>query len=325
MRAVLCDEFAERPQLRLDQGPALQPSAEEVLVDVHAAAVSFMDLLMAQGRYQMKPALPYVPGTDAAGIVRAVGSAVQGLLPGDRVVCGNWTGAWAEQMLAPASQVTLLPPSVDFATGCTVRYAYGTAHYALVERARLRAGETVFVSGAAGGVGLAAVDLAHHLGARVIAGVSARDRSGTALSRGADEVIAYGEEDLKQRIQELTNRRGADVFLDNVGGDVFTAMSRLMAWGGRMLPIGFASGAIPSLPANLPLLKNYSLVGTFWGAWAMTHPQQSAQVDAKLLHWVAEGALRPLVAAELPLEDFDEALRRLHDRTVQGRIVLRVR
>ncbi len=325
MRAVLCHDYADPPRLVLGEVAAPTPAAGEVLVDVHAAAVSFMDALMAQGRYQMRPALPYTPGSDAAGVVCAVGAGVTQLQPGDRVACGHWTGAWAEQMVAPASQLTRLPDGVDFATACTVRYAYGTALYALVERAHLQAGETVFVSGAAGGVGLAAVDLARQLGARVIAGVSSRDKAEVVRSRGAEAVVAYGEEDLKARVQALTDGLGVDVFLDNVGGEVFATMSRLMAWGGRILPIGFTSGAIPSLAANLPLLKNYSLVGAFWGAWAMRHPEQSAEADAKLMRWVAEGRLRPLVAAELPLDQFDEALARLRDRRVQGRIVLRPR
>jgi NADPH2:quinone reductase len=325
MRAVLCHTYADPPRLVLGEIDPRAPAAGEVLVDVHTAAVSFMDALMAQGKYQMRPPLPYTPGTDAAGVVRAVGPGVSHVQAGDRVACGHWTGAWAEQMVVPASQVTPLPASVDFATACTVRYAYGTAHYALSACARLQPGETVFVSGAAGGVGLAAVDTAHHLGARVIAGVSSSDKAEVVRSRGAEAVVVYGEEDLKARIAALTNGQGVDVFFDNVGGDVFATMSRLMAWGGRILPIGFTSGVVPSLAANLPLLKNYSLVGAFWGAWAMRYPELSAQADAKLMQLVAEGRLRPLVAAVLALEQFDEALGRLRDRAVQGRIVLRVR
>jgi len=325
MRAVLCHDYADPPRFAPAELPSPTPAAGEVLVDVHTAAVSFMDLLMAQGRYQMRPPLPYIPGSDAAGVVSAVGAGVTHVQPGDRVACGNWTGAWAEQMLAPATQVTPLPAGVDFGTACTVRYAYGTAHYALVERARLQAGETVFVSGAAGGVGLAAVDLAHHLGARVIAGVSSSERAEIARNRGADAVVAYGEEDLKARIAALTGGQGVDVCFDNVGGDVFATMSRLMAWGGRLLPIGFTSGSIPSLAANLPLLKNYSMVGAFWGAWAMHHPEASARVDAQLMQLVAEGRLRPQVAAVLPLAQFGDALAQLRDRRVQGRIVLRLR
>ncbi|KQW51662.1 MULTISPECIES: NADPH:quinone oxidoreductase family protein [unclassified Roseateles] len=325
MRAVLCHDHADPPRLTLAEIVPPVPAAGEVLVDVHAAAVSFMDALMAQGKYQLRPPLPYTPGTDAAGVVRAVGAGVAHLQPGDRVACGHWTGAWAEQMLAPASQVTLLPAAVDFTTACTVRYAYGTAHYALVERARLQPGETVFVSGAAGGVGLAAVDLAHHLGARVIAGVGSQEKADVVRSRGAEAVVVYGAEDLKARIGTLTQGQGVDVCLDNVGGEVFAAMSRLMAWGGRMLPIGFTSGTIPSLAANLPLLKNYSVMGAFWGAWAMRQPEQSARADTELMQLVAEGRLRPLVAAVLPLAQFSEALAQLHDRRVQGRLVLRMR
>ena len=325
MRAVLCHDFADPPRLALGEIAPRAPGAGEVLVDVHCAAVSFMDALMAQGRYQMRPELPYTPGSDAAGVVRAVGPGVAHVRPGDHVACGHWTGAWAEQMIAPASHVLPLPANVDFATACTVRYAYGTAHYALAERARLRAGEVVFVSGAAGGVGLAAVDVARHLGARVIAGVGSHERAEVPRSRGAEAVVAYGDEDLRARLLALTDGRGVDVFFDNVGGDVFATTSRLMAWDGRILPIGFASGTIPSLAANLPLLKNYALVGAFWGAWAMRHPEASARADAMLMQLVADARLRPLVAAALPLEQFDEALLRLRERSVQGRLVLRVR
>ncbi len=325
MRAVLCTAFGESPSLAFGDLPIPTPRAGEVLVDVHAAAVSFMDLLMAQGRYQMRPALPYAPGSDAAGVVREVGDGVMHVKPGDRVVCGNWTGAWAEQMVAPASQVLPLPDALDFATACTVRYAYGTAHYALAERARLQAGETVFISGAAGGVGLAAVDLSRNLGATVIAGVGSRDRVELVSRYGASAVVVYGEEDLKTRLADLTRGHGVDVFFDNVGGDVFATTSRQMAWGGRILPIGFTSGSIPALAANLPLLKNYALVGAFWGAWATRFPELSAQADERLLRLVTQGQLHPLVADVMPLEQFGIALARLRERAVQGRLVLRVR
>lgn len=324
MQAVICRDYADPPRLALGEAIAREPAAGEVLVDVHAAAVSFMDALMARGLYQMRPPLPYTPGTDAAGVVRAVGAGVTHVRPGDRVACGNWTGAWAERMVAPAAQVAPLPPGLDYATACTVRYAYGTAWYALSVRALVRPGETVFVSGAAGGVGLAAVDVASHLGARVIAGVGSPERAQVALSRGAQAVVVYGKEDLKSRIVELTSGRGLDVGFDNVGGAVFGAMSRVMAWGGRLLPIGFTSGNIPELPANLPLLKNYALVGAFWGAWAAREPALSARLDVELLRLVAEGQLRPQVDAVLPLAQFDQALARLAERNVRGRIVLQV-
>lgn len=322
MKAIQCTRFAEEPALAIGEMPDLQPKADEVLVEPHAAAVSFMDLLMAQGRYQMRPELPYVPGTDAAGIVVAVGERVTRFRAGDRVACGNWHGAWAERMVAPEQQVTPVPDEVDFATAASLRYAYGTARYALVTMAHLRAGETLFVSGAAGGVGLAAVDLGRQLGARVIAGVGSRHKEATVRERGASEVVVYGEEDLRERVKSLTGGRGVDVCMDNVGGSVFDAMTRLMNWGGRLLPIGFTSGTIPSMAANLPLLKNYSVVGAFWGAWAMRCPAESSAADDAVMRLVAAGELRPLLSRVLPWTRFGEALDAIRRREVQGRIAL---
>jgi len=322
MKAIQCMRFADEPALAMSEIPDLQPNRDEVLVEPHAAAVSFMDLLMAQGRYQMRPELPYVPGTDAAGIVVAVGEGVTRFRPGDRVACGNWHGAWAERMVVPEHGATPVPDEVDFATACSLRYAYGTARYALVTCAHLRAGETLFVSGAAGGVGLAAVDLGRQLGARVIAGVGSRHKEATVRERGASEVVVYGEEDPRVRVKALTEGRGVDVCMDNVGGAVFDAMTRLMNWGGRLLPIGFTSGAIPSLAANLPLLKNYSIVGAFWGAWTARFPTESAAADEAVMRLVAAGELRPLVSRVLPWTQFDEALGAIRQREVQGRIAL---
>ena len=322
MKAIQCTRFAEEPMLAIGEMPDLQPKMDEVLVEPHAAAASFMDLLMAQGKYQMRPELPYVPGTDAAGIVVAVGKRVTRFRAGDRVACGNWHGAWAEQMVVPEQHVTPVPDEVDFATAASLRYAYGTARYALVTMAHLRAGETLFVSGAAGGVGLAAVDLGRQLGARVIAGVGSRHKEATVRERGASEVVVYGEEDLRERVKSITGGRGVDVCMDNVGGSVFDAMTRLMNWGGRLLPIGFTSGTIPSIAANLPLLKNYSVVGAYWGAWAMRCPTESAAADEAVMRLVAAGELRPLVSRVLPWTQFGDALDAIRRREVQGRIVL---
>ena len=322
MKAIQCTRFAEEPTLAIGEMPDLQPKMDEVLVEPHAAAASFMDLLMAQGKYQMRPELPYVPGTDAAGIVVAVGKRVTRFRAGDRVACGNWHGAWAEQMVVPEQHVTPVPDEVDFATAASLRYAYGTARYALVTMAHLRAGDTLFVSGAAGGVGLAAVDLGRQLGARVIAGVGSRHKEATVRERGASEVVVYGEEDLRERVKAITGGRGVDVCMDNVGGSVFDAMTRVMNWGGRLLPIGFTSGTIPSIAANLPLLKNYSVVGAYWGAWAMRCPTESAAADEAVMRLVAAGELRPLVSRLLPWTQFGEALDAIRRREVQGRIVL---
>lgn len=325
MRAVICTAFDGARSLTLGEIDAPKPGPGEVLVDVHACAVTFMDGLMAAGKYQMKPPLPFVPGSDAAGVVTAVGEGVTRFKPGDRVACGGWFGSYAEQMVASEHSTARLPDAVDFVTGSTVRHVYGTAHYGLVVCAGLQPGETVFVSGAAGGVGLAAVDLARHLGAEVIAGVGSPEKAAVVLDRGAKAVVDYRRENLRDRIKAITEGRGVDVCFDNVGGDVFTTMTRQMNWGGRMLPIGFTSGEIPSVPVNLLLLKNYSIVGAFWGAWTQRFPHQSAAADAQILEWVAQGRLRPHVGQTLPLGDFREALRAVAERRAQGRTVLLLR
>lgn len=218
-----------------------------------------------------------------------------------------------------------LPDNVDFSTGAAVGYGYGTAYYGLVHCARLQARETVFVSGAAGGVGLAAVDLARHLGAHVIAGVGRAEKAAIALDRGADDVVVYGSENLPDQIKSMTAGRGVDVCFDTVGGCIFGSMTRLMNWGGRMLPIGFTSGDIPSVSMNLPLLKNYSIVGSFWGAWMQHFPDDSARADEQIFQWISNGHLRPHIDQVIPLERFGEALQRVEKRQVQGRIVLSLR
>jgi len=324
MRAVICRRFDGIEALELGEMPEPVPGPEEVLVEVHATALSFMDTLMVAGRYQMKPALPFVPGSDAAGVVRAVGENVRHVRVGDRVACSHWFGGWAERWAVPAASVVTLPDRVGFEVGTTVRYAYGTARYALVTRAALQPGEVVFVSGAAGGVGLAAVDVAREAGATVIAGAGSASRCDAARQQGAAHAIDCTREPVRDRLLELTGGRGVDVFFDNVGGPLFGVVSRAMAWGGRVLPIGFTSGEIPNLAMNLPLLKNYSVVGCFWGPWAARDPQASRAADEALFAAVAAGTLRPRVADVLPLSSFAEGLRRLVNRQVTGRLVLSV-
>jgi len=302
-----------------------RPAAGQIVVDVHAASVSFMDCLMVAGKYQMRPQTPFVPGTDAAGIVSAVGEGVTRFKVGDRVACGNWVGSYAEKLAARQQWAVRLPAAVDYVTGSAVRHGYGTAYYALVVCAKLQAGESVFVTGAAGGVGLAAVDLARSLGARVIAGVGAPEKAAIVREYGASEVIDYAHEDLRERIKALTAGKGVDVFFDIVGGEVFTTMTRLMNWGGRMLPIGFTSGQIPTVAMNLPLLKNYSIVGVFWGAWVERFPQASIAADEQVFEWVAKGRLKPHVGTVFPLEQFRTGMQLVQDRKAQGRVVLKVR
>ena len=325
MRAVLCDRFEGFGALRIGETAEPAPADDEILIDVHAASVSYMDYLMASGGYQLKPTLPYVPGTDAAEVVVAVGDMVARFRPGDRVACGNWFGGFAERMVAKASKSARLPDNVDFSTGSTVLHAYLTAWYAVVDRARLEPGETVLVTGATGGVGLACVEVARLVGGRVIAAVGSAAKAQVALDGGAEHVIDYSCEDVRERVKALTNGEGIDVGVDNIGGALFLSLARLMRWNGRLIPMGFVGGEIPSVPMNLPLLKNYSIVGVFAGAWMTNFPNESAQAADRVMTLVGEGRLRPRVDRVLPLEQAAEAMRAVAERSVQGRIVLRVR
>jgi NADPH:quinone reductase len=325
MRAVVCNTFEGIKALSLAEAAEPRPATEEVLIDVHAASVSYMDYLMSCGGYQLRPALPYVPGTDAAGVVVACGESVTRFRRGDRVSCAGWFGGFAERMVAKESSTVLLPPTVDFIAGSTILHAYLTAWYALVERARLQAGETVLVTGAAGGVGLACVELAHLLGARVIAAVGSAAKAAIVRARGAAEVIDYSRDDVRERVKALTGDEGLDVCVDNVGGTLFTTLARLMRWNGRLLPVGFTSGEIPSLAMNLPLLKNYSIIGVFVGPWKERFPDEARRAAETVMAWVGDGKLRPHVDRVLPLAHAAEAMNAVANRSAQGRIVLQVR
>jgi len=325
LRAILCHAFEGVRALTVGEAPEPRPRANEVLIEVHAASVSYMDYLMTTGGYQMRPPLPYVPGTDAAGIVVEVGEQVDRFRPGDRVACEGWHGAFAERMTANASRTALLPASVDFIAGSTLLYMYLTAYYALIVRAQVKPGETVLITGAAGGVGLACVDLARFLGARVIAGVGNPAKAGAVRDHGADAVIDYSTEDVRERVKALTAGEGVDVCVDNVGGKLFAALARLMRWNGRLLPVGFTSGEVPSIPMNLPLLKNYSIVGMFSGAWTERCPDEVERATEAIMQWAGEGKLKPRVDRVLPLERAAEAMSAIADRSVIGRAVLSVR
>jgi NADPH2:quinone reductase len=325
MRAVLCSSFTGPKNLRLSEIAEPKPAGDEILIDVHAASVSFMDQLVVSGLYQMRPPTPFVPGTEASGVVAAIGDKVTKFRPGDRVACSSWTGGYAERMTAKESKSVRLPDGVAFEAAATVLHNYGTAHYALVERARAQRGETVFITGAAGGVGLAAVDLGRHLGLRVVAGVGSDDKAALVRDYGAGDVVNYRSEDLRDRIKSITSGDGIDVGFDNVGGAIFEQMARLMKWGGRLMPIGFTSGEIPQIPMNLPLLKNYSILGVFAGAWAEKFPEEAARGNDNLMRLLADGQIRPHIDRVLPLEEVTDAMRAVANRTVQGRIVLKIR
>jgi NADPH2:quinone reductase len=325
MKAVLCASFTGPADLRVGDIDEPKPAGDDILIDVHAASVSFMDQLLVSGLYQMRPPTPFVPGTEASGVVVAIGDKVTAFAPGDRVACSAWTGGYAERMIAKESKSVRLPDGVAFEAAATVLHNYGTAYYALVERARAQRGETLLVTGAAGGVGLAAVDLGRHLGLRVIAGVGSDDKAALVREYGASEIVNYRSEDLRNRLKSITSGDGIDVGFDNVGGEIFQQMARSMKWGGRLMPIGFTSGEIPQIPMNLPLLKNYSIIGVFVGAWAERFSAEAARMNDTLMRLLADGQIRPHIDRILPLEEAGDAMRAVANRTVQGRIVLKIR
>ncbi|MBK7471070.1 MAG: NADPH:quinone oxidoreductase family protein [Betaproteobacteria bacterium] len=322
MRAVLCRRFGPPSELTVEDVPSPAPGAGQMLVAVRAAGVNFPDSLIIQGKYQFKPELPFSPGAEVAGTVLDVGPGVTGFKPGDRVIAATTWGGYAEEVVADAWRAIAMPDAMDFSTGAGFLLAYGTSHHALKDRAELRAGETLLVLGAAGGVGLAAVEIGKALGARVIAAASSEDKLAICRDHGADEVINYASEDLRERIKVLTAGRGIDVVHDPMGGDHSERALRSMAWGGRLLVVGFASGRIPSVPLNLALLKGCAIVGVFWGTFTRNEPQRNDANLQQLLAWFNEGRLNPHVSATYPLERAAEALLDVVERRVTGKIVL---
>lgn len=322
MRAVRVHELSGPAALRVDEIPAPEVRAGHVAIDVRAAGVNFPDILLTRGQYQFKPAPPFSPGGEASGVVRAVGDGVSNVKVGDRVATTMIHGAFAEQIVVPEQSVVKLPDAVSFEVGAATLLTYATTIHALVDRAQIKSGETLLVLGAAGGVGIAAVELGALLGARVIAAASSEDKLAFCRAHGASEAIDYSREDLKERIKALTKGNGVDVVYDPVGGSLTEAAVRGMAWQGRYLVVGFASGEIPKLPLNLVLLKGCQIVGVFWGAFAMRDaPRNRAHAD-QIFSWVAEGKLKPAIDATLPFSEAGEALARLERRQVKGKLVL---
>ena len=322
MRAVVCKEFGPPEKLVVEELPTPAITDHQVLLDVKACGVNFPDLLIIENKYQFKPPLPFSPGGEVSGVVKAVGAQVTTLKPGDRVLGAPGFGGFAEEIAIDARVCVPIPASMPFDAAAAFLFTYGTSHYALKDRAALKPGETLLVLGAAGGVGLAAVELGKAMGAKVIAAASSAEKLAVCREHGADEGIDYSQEDLKERIKALTGGNGADVIYDPVGGDFSEQAFRSIAWEGRFLVIGFAAGPIPQIPLNLVLLKGAQIVGVFWGSFTMREPARHAANIQELMEWYAAGKLKPRISATYPFTRVAEALGHLAARWVKGKVVL---
>ena len=322
MKAIVCEQYGPPSDLKLKDLPALKAGEKDVVIRVKACSLNFPDTLIIQGKYQYKPALPFTPGSDIAGTVSEVGSAVKHLKVGDEVFGFVPNGGFAEEVIAPAKNVFPKPPKMNYATAASFLMAYGTSYHALKNRAQLKAGETLVVLGASGGVGLAAVELGKQMGARVIACASTQEKLDLCHTYGADEGINYSNENLKERIKALTNGKGADVIYDPIGDQYAEPALRGIAWEGRYLVVGFAAGDIPKIPLNLALLKGCQIVGVFWGSWAMQFPQENMVNTMELVEWHAKGKLKPYIHAQYPLKEAQKAMEEMLERKVRGKIVL---
>ena len=322
MHAWLCENPTGVDALTWKELPTPAPKAQEVLVKIEAASLNFPDLLIVQNKYQMKPPLPFVPGSEYAGTVEAVGEGVAHLKVGQRVACLSGTGGFATHAIAPGALCMPLPPGFPAVDAAAFIMIYATSWHALIDRAQLKSGETVLVLGAAGGVGTAAIQIAKAAGARVIAAASTDDKCALCKSIGADATINYSQENLRDSIKTLTDGKGPDVIYDPVGGDFAEPAFRSIAWRGRYLVVGFASGPIPALPLNLTLLKGASLVGVFWGDFARREPKANAAMMGELAQWYAQGKVKPVIDSTMPMAELKAAYAHMGSRGVKGKLVM---
>lgn len=325
MKAILCSVHGLPETLELKEIPNPTPNESEILIDVYNCGVNFPDSLIIQNKYQFKPPLPFSPGGEVAGIIKAVGTKVKHFKVGDRVLALCIWGGFAESVVVDASRVFPIPSTMDFITAATTLYTYGTSYHALKDRAQLKQGETVLVLGAAGGVGIAAVELAKLMGAKVIAAASSDEKLALCKSKGADYCINYTTQDLKLTIKEITAEKGVDIVYDPVGGAFAEPALRSMAWGGRYLVVGFATGEIPQLPFNLALLKGCSIVGVFWGSFAEREPKKSLHNFGELLSFLTHSKIEQPIHKIYALEDSPNAIRDLMERKVMGKAVVQIR
>ncbi len=322
MKALLCKQYGLPDTLVYEDAPDPVPGPGQVVVDMKAAGANFPDVLIIQNKYQFKPALPFAPGAELSGVVSALGEGVTGVKVGDRVIASCGHGAFAEKVIVPATRIIPMPDGVSFETGAAFMLTYGTSYHAIKDRAAIKAGETMLVLGAAGGVGLAAIEIGKAFGAKVIAAASTPENLQICRDHGADETINYSTEDLRERLKALTGGKGPDVIYDPVGGQYAEPAFRSIAWRGRYLVVGFANGEIPRLPLNLALLKGASLVGVFWGDF-VAREQKNYQQDVKeMFELVAAGKLRPHISATYPLAQGAQALNDLMNRKVTGKVVV---
>jgi NADPH2:quinone reductase len=324
MKAIVCHAFGPPRDLLFEEVESPKPGPGDVKIAVAAAGLNFPDVLIVQGKYQFKPPFPFSPGAEVAGVVTEVGERVANVRVGDRVMALCTTGGFAEEAVAPETSVFAMPENMSFETAAAFALTYGTTYHALVDRGELRAGETLLVTGAGGGVGIAAVQLGVALGARVIAAAGSSEKLAAAVAAGAVETIDYTVEPLADRIKALTADAGADVVYDAVGGDVFDACLRGIAWGGRLLIIGFAAGRIPEIPANRLLLRGASAVGVFWGSFASRYPERNRANFVRLFELAAAGKLVPHVGARYDLADAARAIEDLEQRRIVGKAVVLV-
>ncbi len=322
MKAVLCRQHGLPDTLELAELPSPEPGPGQVAIAVKAAGVNFPDTLIIQNKYQFKPALPFTPGGELAGTITKLGPDAKGFEVGQKVIAFTGWGAFAEEVVADTTKLIPIPPGVPYDIAASFVMTYGTSYHALKDRAVLAAGETLLVLGAAGGVGLAAVELGKALGARVIAAASSEEKLAVCREHGADETINYATEDLRERIKALTDGKGVDVVYDPVGGDYSEAALRSMAWRGRFLVVGFANGEIPKIPLNLTLLKGCSIVGVFWGEFVRREPRSNAKDLMELVTMMQAGTIKPLVSARYSFAEAADALNAVMQRKVTGKIVL---
>jgi len=322
MHAWLCENPVGVEALTWKEMPTPVPSPGEVLIEIQAASLNFPDLLIVQNKYQMKPPLPFVPGSEYAGVIRALGEGVSHLKVGQAVACLSGTGGFGTHTLAPAKLCMPLPEGFPAVDAAAFIMTYATSHHALIGRAQLKAGETVLVLGAAGGVGTAAIQIAKAAGAKVIAAASTAEKCALCTTLGADATIQYTQENLREALKALTDGQGPDVVYDPVGGEFAEPAFRAIAWRGRYLVIGFAGGPIPALPLNLPLLKGASVVGVFWGDFARREPQANAAMMAELAQWYGQGKIKPVIDRTMPMDELKAAYAHMGSRGVMGKLVM---